>query len=109
MQTTHPTPFPSRGYVFDVDPRVPSGFTASLERRGLAAMTARTLDGLYLEPRAPFGSIVAAFDSAGLRIRAFHAAGNPGSWRSSLGPTPFTDRLRNRRAAEWLPTLPPAG
>ena len=98
----------SRGYVIE-SPNLPGGLAEHLERSGLAGMTARTLDGIYLEPRAPLAAILRAVEAAGARIDGVRRAGQPADWhitaRKSAG---WRMRLGNRRAAEWLPTLPAA-
>jgi hypothetical protein len=98
----------SRGYVI-ASPNIPAGFGAYLEREGVAAMTAFTLDGMYLEPRAALATIVRAFERAGARVEGVRRAGQPVDWRLSARKSAgWRMRLANQRAAEWLPTLPAA-
>ncbi len=106
---SEPTVFrPRRGYVIETG-WTPAEFPARLEREGLAAMCAHTIDGVYLEPRVPLGAIVERFAQAGLQVRGFRAAGTAPSWRDGLRPAALAEaRLRNARSAEWLPTLPAA-
>jgi|GEM_PF-5330164 len=98
----------SRGYVIE-SPNIPRGFAAYLEREGLAGMTALTLDGMYLEPRAALTTVLRAFERAGAIVEGVRRAGQPVDWhvtaRKSAG---WRMRLANQRAAEWLPTLPAA-
>ncbi|KAA0240041.1 MAG: hypothetical protein DYG91_04270 [Chloroflexi bacterium CFX7] len=99
---------PGRGYVVETG-WAPPGFPARLEREGLATMCAHTIDGVYIEPRVPLGAVLEKFAQAGLQVRGFRAAGTAPSWRDGLRPTSRSRaRLGNSRAAEWLPTLPPA-
>ena len=98
----------SRGYVVE-SPNVPAGFGAFLEREGLAGMTARTVDGLYLEPRVPLATLCSAFERAGARIEGVRRAGQQPDWHvAARAAGGWRMRLGNQRAAEWLPTLPAA-
>ncbi|MBI5949536.1 MAG: hypothetical protein HY875_15460 [Chloroflexi bacterium] len=99
---------PHRGFVIETT-GLPSGFLGSLERRGLAGLTAETVDGFYIEPRTNLGAIIAAAEAAGITVEAFRAAGTTASWHAGARPSAGTaERLRNRRSATWLPTYPPA-
>lgn len=103
-----PIPFerPTRGFVIEAS-GVAQGFAESLERKGLAVMVARTVDGIYLEPRAQFSRIVAALEAAGARVTGVRRAGEAPSWqRSARNAAESRRRLGDFRAAEWLPTLP---
>jgi hypothetical protein len=103
---TPPTRIASRGYIVEA-PNIPQGFGAHLERSGLAGMTSRTADGLYFEPRAPMAALFAAFERCGVRVAAVRRAGGAPCWQSGARPAwRSRDRLANRHAAEWLPTLP---
>jgi len=103
---TSPTSIASRGYIVEA-PNIPQGFGAYLERSGLAGMTTRTAEGLYFEPREPLAALFAAFERCGVRISAVRRAGGAPCWQSGARPAwQSRDRLANRRAAEWLPTLP---
>ena len=105
---TNVTTIASRGYVVE-SPNIPAGFPAYLEREGLAGMTARTLEGLYLEPRVPLDRIFRAIERSGARIDSVRRAGQPADWHiSARKAAGWRMRLGNRRAAEWLPTLPAA-
>lgn len=98
----------SRGYVIE-STNIPSGFGAFLEREGLAGMTAVTLDGMYLEPRVPLATIFRAFERTGARIDGARRSGQPVDWHlTARAAAGWRMRLGNRRAAEWLPTLPAA-
>lgn len=98
----------SRGYVIE-STNIPAGFGAHLEREGLAGMTARTLDGIYLEPRAPLATIFRAFERAGACIDGARRAGQQQDWHATArAAAGWRMRLGNQRAAEWLPTLPAA-
>ncbi len=98
----------ARGFVIE-SANIPAGFGAHLERSGLAGMTARTVEGLYLEPRVPLASILRAFERTGAQIGGVRRAGSPPDWHVSARAAAGAQmRLRNCRAAEWLPTLPPA-
>ncbi len=98
----------TRGYVVEAG-WVPAAFPARLERAGVAEMCAQTVDGVYLECRAPLGIILDAFAQAGLHVRGIRPAGTPPSWREGArSPARAQARLRNTRGAAWLPTLPAA-
>jgi len=98
----------SRGFVIE-SPAIPSGFGAFLEREGLAGMTARTLDGLYLEPRVPLATVLRAFERTGARVEGVRRAGQAPDWHvTARAAAGARMRLRNSRAAVWLPTLPAA-
>ena len=98
----------SRGYVVE-SPNIPTGFGAFLEREGLAGMTARTLDGMYLEPRVPMATLFHAFERAGTKVEGVRRAGQPIDWHlTARAAAGMRMRLGNRRSAEWLPTLPAA-
>ena len=107
MTTEQPT-LAARGFVIE-SATIPAGFTAFLEREGLAGMTARTIDGVYLEPRVPLATVLQAFERVGARVLGVRRAGQPLDWhataRASAGARM---RLANRRSAEWLPTSPAA-
>ena len=98
----------ARGFV--VETRwVPATFPSRLEGTGIATMCAQTVDGVYLECRAPLETILDAFDRAGLHVQGIRAAGTPPSWRDGVrSPARAQERLRNMHAATWLPTLPAA-
>jgi hypothetical protein len=107
MNTPAPSSSP-RGYVV-ASQNIPHGFGAHLERAGLAGMTARTVDGMYFEPRVPLTAVFAAFDRCGIQVHGVRRAGGQRSWRESARPAwRSRDRLANRQSAEWLPTLPAA-
>ncbi len=98
----------SRGFVIESG-NIPAGFGAYLERKGLAGMTAPTLDGLYLEPRVTLGEIFLAFERTGAQVTGVRRAGQPANWRvAARSAAGSRMRLSNMRAAEWLPTLPAA-
>lgn len=98
----------ARGIIIESS-NFPAGFADSLERRGLAAMVARTVEGLYLEPRAPLAAILRAFDMTGATVSSVRRAGQSPDWHIAARAAAGAHmRLRNVRAAEWLPTLPPA-
>lgn len=98
----------SRGYIIE-SANIPAGFGEFLERKGLAGMTARTVDGMYLEPRVALATIFQAFERTGSSINGVRRAGQKPDWhvtaRASAGAQM---RLRNSRSAVWLPTLPAA-
>jgi len=98
----------SRGYVVQSH-TIPAGFAAFLERKGLAGMTARTADGLYLEPRVPLARIFHAFEQAGAKVEGVRRAGQASDWYDRARPAACSlRRLTNPLAAEWLPTMPVA-
>ena len=100
--------FPSRGFIIEAD-FVPVTLPAALERWGLAGMAARTVDGIYLEPRTSIATIVAWIERMGVGIRAFRAAGTRPSWHETVRPAATSrERLTNVRSSTWLPTLPAA-
>jgi hypothetical protein len=107
----HNQPAPARtarGFVVETG-QVPTAFPARLEEAGMAAMCAQTVDGVYLECRAPLEVVLQAFARAGIQVRDIRAAGTPPSWRDGVrSPAQAQARLRNMRAAAWLPTLPAA-
>jgi hypothetical protein len=99
---------PARGFIIRVTV-VPPGFLASLERRGLAGMCARTNEGVYLEPRVALGEVISAFERCGIRVDGFYAAGAAGSWHSQARPAASAHRrLTDFRSPTWLPTVPAA-
>lgn len=99
---------PSRGFIIE-STNIPAGFGAHLERTGLAGMTARTLDGMYLEPRVALGEVLGAFERTGARVNGVRRAGQRADWHSSVRAAAGSRmRLANMRAAEWLPTFPAA-
>jgi hypothetical protein len=96
----------SRGYFIEA-PNIPREFGAHLQREGLAGITARTVDGMYFEPRAPLAALVAAFERCGVRVVTMRRAGSGPCWQTRARPAwQSRERLANRHAAEWLPTLP---
>ncbi|MGE3073143.1 MAG: hypothetical protein AB7N24_03545 [Dehalococcoidia bacterium] len=98
----------SRGFIIE-SANIPAGFGAHLERKGLAGMTAATLDGMYLEPRVPLGEIFRAFERTGAQVVGVRRAGQPADWHiTARAAAGSRMRLSNMRAAEWLPTLPAA-
>ncbi len=104
--TTPPISIASRGYIVQAA-AIPQGFGAHLQREGLAGLTARTPEGLYLEPRAPLTAVFAVFERCGIRIGGVRRAGSEPSWQTTARPAAHARaRLSNRRSAEWLPTLP---
>ena len=101
-----PTSIASRGYIVEAA-NIPQGFGAHLQRDGLAGITARTDDGMYLEPRVPLATIFAAFERCGVRGAAVRRAGGTGAWQDWARPAwRSRHRLARRQSAEWLPTLP---
>jgi hypothetical protein len=97
-----------RGFVLSSG-AIPAGFGAYLEREGLAAMTSRTIDGMYFEPRVAMTTVMEAFERAGVHIEGVRRSGTAPHWQEGArcaGGAMM--RLQNRRAAEWLPTLPAA-
>ena len=97
-----------RGFVIEVN-AVPSGFLASLERRGLAAMTVVTAEGVYCEPRESLATVIGAFEAVGLNVQGVTPAGASGGWRTSARPASSArQRLTSICSATWLPTLPAA-
>jgi hypothetical protein len=106
MSTMHS--LPHRGFIVELD-NIPMEFLARLEREGLASMTARTVDGVYLEPRTNLASIIDLIERAGATVHGFRAAGAQASWHQGARPAASSrQRLTNRRSAVWLPTLPAA-
>ena len=96
----------NRGFVFEVN-TVPTGFLASLERRGLASLTARTVDGFYCEPREPLETIIEAIQAAGMILAAVLPSASTRGWRSLARPASSAHlRLTSFRSATWLPTVP---
>ena len=107
METNHPATA-SRGFVVESS-NIPTGFGAYLEREGLAGMTARTVDGMYLEPRVALATVFRAFERTGARIDGVRRSGQPADWHlTARAAAGWRMRLGNQRAAEWLPTLPAA-
>ena len=97
-----------RGFVVSAG-NIPAGFGAFLEREGLAGMTSRTIDGMYFEPRVGVTAILEAFERAGVHIEGVRRSGTAPHWQEAARCAGGARmRLRNRRAAEWLPTLPAA-
>ncbi len=104
--TTEPRTLAARGIVIE-SANVPGGFAAHLEREGLAGMTARTIEGVYLEPRVPLATVLQAFERAGVHVSGLRRAGQPVDWHATARAAGGARmRLANRRSAEWLPTLP---
>lgn len=100
--------FPHRGFVVEMD-LVPPGLLAGLECEGLAGMAARTVDGVYFEPRASLATILQRIERSGASVQGFRTAGTPASWHESARPAATARaRLTNSRSAVWLPILPPA-
>lgn len=98
----------ARGFIIE-SANIPAGFGAFLEREGLAGMTARTLDGMYLEPRVALPTIFQAFERTGARVDGIRRSGQRPDWHlTARAAAGWRMRLGNRRAAEWLPTLPAA-
>lgn len=88
---------------------IPAGLLRRLEAEGLATMTARTIEGAYVEPCVPLHRLCARFELAGVEVRSVRAAGDGCRWRTVAMPAhERRQRLRSPRAAEWLPTLPAA-
>lgn len=101
-----PTSIASRGYIIEAT-NIPQGFGAHLERGELAGMTARTIDGMYFEPRVSLAAIFAAFERCGVRVSGVRRAGGTSAWQDSARPAwRSRDRLASRNSAEWLPTMP---
>ncbi len=98
----------TRGFIIESS-TIPAGFAAYLERRGLAGMVSRTVEGMYLEPRAPLGTVLRAFEATGATVTGFRRAGQAPDWHVTARAAAGAQmRLRNMRSAEWLPTLPAA-
>lgn len=98
----------TRGMIIE-SRNIPAGFGSFLERRGLAGMTARTVEGMYLEPRAPLTAILRAFEVTGAAVIGVRPSGKAPDWHvTARAAAGARMRLRNVRSAEWLPTLPPA-
>jgi hypothetical protein len=97
-----------RGFIIESS-TIPAGFGAFLERRGLAGMVCRTVEGMYLEPRAPLAAVLRAFETTGATVTGVRRAGQAPDWHVTARAAAGAQmRLRNARAAEWLPTLPAA-
>lgn len=97
-----------RGFIVAAG-NIPSGFGTYLERQRLAAMTSRTVDGMYFEPRARMDAVLAAFERAGVHVEGVRRSGAAPHWQEAARCSGGARmRLNNRRAAEWLPTLPGA-
>ena len=100
--------FPSRGFIVDLD-GAPAGLAEQLEASGVAALAARTVDGLYVEPAHSLAAVLNAVDQAGARMRTLRRAGGSGAWERTVRPAREAEsRLRNHLSACWLPTLPAA-
>lgn len=98
----------SRGFVIE-SANIPARFGDYLERAGMAGMTATTVEGLYLEPRVALASILQAVERAGAHVDGVRRAGQPADWHlTARAAAGARMRLLNRRAAEWLPTMPAA-
>ncbi len=97
-----------RGFIIESS-AIPAGFGAFLERQGIAGMVASTVDGMYLEPRVPLAAVLRAFERTGASVTGVRRAGQAPDWHVTARAAAGAQmRLRNARAAEWLPTLPPA-
>ncbi len=97
-----------RGFIIESS-NVPAGFGAFLERRGLAGMVSRTVEGMYLEPRVPLATVLRAFETTGATVTGVRRAGQAPDWHvAARAAAGARMRLGNARAAEWLPTLPAA-
>jgi hypothetical protein len=95
-----------KGFVFEVN-TLPSGFLASVERRGLAASTAPTTEGFYCEPRETLASVVSAISMAGIELRGVRPSGASNGWRFFARPASGAHgRLTSLRSSTWLPTVP---
>lgn len=93
------------GYVIEADD-VPDWFPRALEGMRQARIAARTVDGFYVEPAYDLWSIFSSAHAAGIEMRSCRAAGAPASWHAEVRAARRAQgRLRNRRAAEWLPTF----
>ena len=96
----------NKGFIFDVS-IVPSGFLASLERRGLAAATTPTTEGFYCEPRQTLAAVVSAIAAAGMEVSSVRPSSPGGGWRFFARPASGAHaRLTSLRSATWLPTVP---
>jgi hypothetical protein len=108
METPAVLFLPSRGFIIDLD-GAPAGLAEQLEASGVAAMAARTVDGLYVEPAHSLAAVLRALEEAGARMRTLRRAGGSGAWERTVRPAREADsRLRNHLSACWLPTLPAA-
>ncbi len=106
MSTIHS--LPHRGFIIELD-NIPAELLARLEREGLASMTARTVDGVYVEPRTSLATIIDMLERAGATVHGFRAAGAQASWHEGARPASQSrQRLTNLRSSVWLPTLPAA-
>ena len=93
------------GYVIEADD-VPEWFPRAIEGMRQARLAARTIDGFYVEPTYDMWSIFASANAAGIRMLSCRAAGAPASWHEEVRSARRAQaRLKNRRAAEWLPTF----
>jgi hypothetical protein len=93
------------GYVIETD-SVPDWFPRALESMQAARLAARTIDGFYVEPMYDLWGVLTQAQAAGLKLQGCRAAGAPASWHSEVrAARKGYGRLRNRRAAEWLPTF----
>lgn len=93
------------GYVIEAD-SVPEWFPRALEGMHQARIAARTVDGFYVEPMYDMWSIFSSANAAGITMLSCRKAGAPASWHMEVRQTRRAQqRLKNRRAAEWLPTF----
>lgn len=96
----------TNAYILDVS-LIPTGFLGFLEDRAYVDQVARTVEGVYVEPRTSLGHILELFEAAGVRVHGFRAAGTKAKWQEAAARRGFRV-LTNPRAAAWLPTVPAA-
>lgn len=93
------------GYVIEAE-GVPDWFPRALEGMKQARLAARTIDGFYVEPSFDLWSIFNTAEAAGITMLSCRASGAPASWHAEVRASRRAQaRLKNRRAAEWLPTM----
>jgi hypothetical protein len=96
--------YPTHGFVVEAD-GVPAMLTKHLERRGIAVLAQRTVDGVYVEPHESLDQVLAVMHEKGLRIQHVRPAGATPSWHWSRSAMGSRRRLSNPLSPAWLPTL----
>ena len=96
--------YPTHGFIVETD-AVPAMLTKHLERRGIALLAERTVDGVYVEPNESLDQVLAVMREKGLRVQNVRPGGATPSWHWSRSARGSRQRLTNPLSPAWLPTL----
>lgn len=96
--------YPAHGFVVEAD-AVPAMLTKHLERRGIAVLATRTVDGVSVEPSSSLDQVLAVLQEKGLKVQNVRPGSATPSWHWSRSAMGSRQRLANPLSPAWLPTL----